>query len=261
MKGYFISMVPVKRHFSGYEFREVELENGEKFYYVSNPKYGVFSKIAPIVRLSEIKENENLVGQPIAPHSNIKVVSSEDRGGWFYLKLSNDVEFRSDQYKIFNKLIRNISDDVKRDKLSKLLSELHLKYDKIENRVFVRQTGMEDMPIRAYLGYKKKKPWLRMKVMYRADDWLFVNSYIVVADDVRYESPVQKFKRDHTSGIIWEWIDVSPNNEQLKLLKKVADAKEVTVRFKGNNYSADKTMSTKAKTDVKRIMEVYRLLK
>jgi len=46
MKGYFISMEPVKTHFSGHEFREVELENGKKFFYVSNPKYGGPSRAA-----------------------------------------------------------------------------------------------------------------------------------------------------------------------------------------------------------------------
>lgn len=182
-------------------------------------------------------------------------------GGWFYFKLSNDTKFRSDQYKNFLKLVGHITNKASLDKLSKLLAEMHLTYDKMENRIFVRQTGMEDAPIRAYLGFKKKKPWLRMEVKYKADNWLFVNSYLVLADDYRYKSQPQRFSRDNALGTIWEWIDINPKSKQIKLLNKVATAAEVTVRFNGKNYHADKKMSEKAILDLNRILEIYKLLK
>src|SRR6185436_1528006 len=97
MKGYFESMEPVKTEFE-HEFRVVVLANGEKFFYVSNQKYGgVFSKGAPIVSLAEVNNLSKLVGENIVTGSDIRVTKSEDRNGWFYLMLSNGVELRDDQ--------------------------------------------------------------------------------------------------------------------------------------------------------------------
>jgi len=261
MNGYFESMEPVKTDSLGYEFRKVVLENGEKFYYVSNEQYGgVYSKSGPIVSLKALIKLDSYVDEPISPKSSIRVVSTEDKGGWFYLTLSNGTEFRDDQYQAFKRLISGVSNHESLDELSNLLAGLYLKYDKIEDRIFIRETGMEDLPIRAHIGHKQGNTWLRMELQYNADDWLFVRSFIVVADDVRYESPRVEFERDHGSGKIWEWYDISPNPDQMKLLRAVSTAQDVTVRFHGNQYYRDKKLSSSGKNILKNILRTYDLL-
>jgi len=202
-----------------------------------------------------------LVGQPIATNSNIKVVSIRDSNGVYYLKLSNEAEFRLDQYNIFKRIAENISDDKKRDVLSKTLPKLHMKYDKIDDHIRIRAKGLLKKPISAYVVYKNKKPLLGMEVRYTGKNWLFVKSYIAVADNHRYESSSQKFKRDHARGTVWEWTRVSPDKNQMQLLNKIADAKEVTVRFEGNKYISDNNLDQKGIANIKRVLEVNALLK
>ena len=54
MKGYFDTLKPVKTDYSGYEFYPIVLENGEKYYFVANKKYGgKYGSSSPIISFEE----------------------------------------------------------------------------------------------------------------------------------------------------------------------------------------------------------------
>lgn len=57
MKGYFDTDKPIKTDCSGYEFYPVTLENGEKYYFVANKKYGgKYGYSSPIISLEEAQK-------------------------------------------------------------------------------------------------------------------------------------------------------------------------------------------------------------
>lgn len=106
-------------------------------------------------------------------------------------------------------------------------------------------------------------PWLRLKIQYAADDWLFIESVIVKVDDETFtltEKEYGEFKTDHSAGKIWEWLDREVNGSELEMLKAIADAKKVIVRYNGRDYYKDKTLSAKQITAVKEVLTAFEAL-
>jgi hypothetical protein len=78
---------------------------------------------------------------------------------------------------------------------------------------------------------------VRLRVQYYDNDWLFVRSLTVKADEKTYELKGLDFKRDNSSGSIWEWIDIPV--EDHAMLSYLISAKKVTIRFHGDKYYSD----------------------
>ena len=73
--------------------------------------------------------------------------------------------------------------------------------------------------VSVYFGSRKDSAAsypLRLKLQYYGDDWLFVRSVTVKADDKVYELGKLDFERDHSSGSVWEWIDMPVKDYALK---------------------------------------------
>lgn len=78
---------------------------------------------------------------------------------------------------------------------------------------------------------------LRLKFQYYSDDWLFVKSVSIKADDQTFDLGTVDFERDNSGGSIWEWSDDPINN--FKMLDAVLSAKKVVIRFDGRQYYDD----------------------
>ena len=78
---------------------------------------------------------------------------------------------------------------------------------------------------------------LRVKMQYSDDSWLFVRSLTIKADETNFEIGPVEFKRDNSSGTIWEWMDVPVSD--FKMLAKILTAKRVVIRFHGDKYYSD----------------------
>lgn len=87
---------------------------------------------------------------------------------------------------------------------------------------------------------------LRMKFNYFADDWLFVQTVTIKADDQVFELGKMEFERDHASGSIWEWSDTKAVSREI--LDKILSAKKVVVRYDGRQYYHDYVLPESQKT-------------
>lgn len=94
---------------------------------------------------------------------------------------------------------------------------------------------------------------LMLKVQYFADNWLFIQYAWAKADGERVFVPSAMWKRDNDNNI-WEWTSVNINNPSYaSAITKIANAKNVVVRFEGTQYQKDITLSAaqlKAMRDV-----------
>lgn len=111
-----------------------------------------------------------------------------------------------------------------------------------------------------YIGLDDESHWLRCKVRYYGSDWLFVRSWKVAADDYRWESPAHKFQRDHASGSVWEWVDFSPTDSDLSMIKRLANAEKSTIRFKGKQYYRDEVIGYFQKADLNNMLALHELM-
>ena len=108
-----------------------------------------------------------------------------------------------------------------------------------------------------YIGKKSTGlPWLRLGIQYADEDWLFIESFIVVADDQRFERREVEFERD-SDGNIWEWYDESVTEADLKMIKAVVESKDAVIRFNGQKYRDDKKITPSQKAALKNVLEAY----
>lgn len=93
---------------------------------------------------------------------------------------------------------------------------------------------------------------LRLKLQYHSDSWLFVQSVTIKADDQTFQLGSQDFERDNGYGGIWEWSDTVAENKAM--LRKIADAKKVTIRFDGKQYYNDFILPDSQKRAIKEMI-------
>lgn len=99
---------------------------------------------------------------------------------------------------------------------------------------------------------------LRLKLQYYGDDWLFVRSVTVKADDKVYELGKLDFERDHSSGSVWEWIDMPVKDHEM--LNHLMTAKRVVTRFDGDKYYKDFTLPAEQLTQLREVYQAWKIM-
>lgn len=99
---------------------------------------------------------------------------------------------------------------------------------------------------------------LRLKLQYYGDDWLFVRSVTVKADDKVYELGRLDFERDHSSGSVWEWIDMPVKDHEM--LNRWITAKRVVVRFNGDQYYNDFTLPRGQQAQLREVYQAWKIM-
>lgn len=138
------------------------------------------------------------------------------------------------------------------------MSETTWYYDKSSPRYRSSRTNFY-----AYIGKKDGPPWLRLVIQYVADDWLFIEKYIIKVDGDFYEITENSYgeiKTDNGYGSIWEWLDRGVNQKEYQIMKAVANGKNVKIRFEGKKYSRDRTITNKEKLALKNVLDAYEAL-
>src|SRR5690606_27675780 len=83
---------------------------------------------------------------------------------------------------------------------------------------------------------------LRVVFQYFGDDWLFVRHITLKADDRVFELPFDA-KRDNSGGKVWEWSDLPLDGQTTKAVEAMLSAKKTIIRFEGDKYRKDFTLS------------------
>jgi hypothetical protein len=113
-----------------------------------------------------------------------------------------------------------------------------------------------------YIGQKAGgRPWLRMSVQYNADDWLFIESFVVNVDGTLHEGSGSKFEWERDSSTeIWEWLDKTPTESDLRMIRAIIDSKQATLRLNGAQYRKDRTITAAQKRAFARVLLAYEAL-
>lgn len=143
------------------------------------------------------------------------------------------------------------------------VAALKRNHDAVENITWYRDKASPNYnntkAFYLYFGEKAGSRWLRLRVQYAADDWLFVNMVIVVADDQKFMIVQPGWERDHDSSI-WEWLDYGAGAAEVEMARAVAKAKSVTIRFEGRQYRNDWTLPRAHREALTRVLQAYEAL-
>jgi hypothetical protein len=117
----------------------------------------------------------------------------------------------------------------------------------------------------AYIGKSDEggAPYLRMLLRYSGDDWLFVQTFEILADGQQFMvNPGGHFKveRDNGEGDVWEWYDANVTDADMRMLRAVAGSNTAKLRYNGQQYSQDRTITSSEKAALRRVLSAYEAL-
>ncbi|WP_286859412.1 MULTISPECIES: hypothetical protein [Sphingobacterium] len=114
-----------------------------------------------------------------------------------------------------------------------------------------------------YFGTQKgAKPWLNLSIQYTADDWLFIERYIIKTDNETYTiTPAYgEINTDHDGGEIWEWYNAPVDQEKYNMILDIIKSKNVKIRHEGKQYYKDRTITQREKQALQNILTAHEAL-
>ncbi len=158
---------------------------------------------------------------------------------------------------------------IKKEKEARLkkpaTERLKKEYDEIEGITWLsdidQPTGSDILYI--YIGQKAGKKWLRFRIEYSADSWLFIKKYTFKIDDSleTLYAPSDKIKREvGYASRIYETLDILAEGSTYSLIKKIANSKRTLLRHHGDKNISDREISKEEKQSLKTVLEAYEKL-
>ncbi|MFU2376985.1 MAG: hypothetical protein ACM687_12850 [Bacteroidales bacterium] len=147
----------------------------------------------------------------------------------------------------------------------KAVSKLKKKYDDINhttwfyNPYFTHYTNTNHTSI--YMGKSESSLWLRLKMSYEGDDWIFFDTAYLSYDGNTYYVPFDEYrdKKTENDTRVWEWIDVNVDDEMLSFLRKMVNGKSVKMRLSGK-YSHTRNLTSSEIKGIKDVLIAYDVL-
>lgn len=144
-----------------------------------------------------------------------------------------------------------------------LLEHTYAEYDEFEEMVRIQPDPIEigdGLPIvEIRINWRQVNPRATATIMYSGDDWLFVNRYILLAGEERFESPVADFQRDNDADV-WEWRTVPLDATQQKLLEAILQDSDAKIRFYGNQYYHDEDFGEANRQTLMNMLELWKII-
>jgi len=113
-----------------------------------------------------------------------------------------------------------------------------------------------------YMGVQGNNVWMRLVCDYTSDDWLFFEKITFAVDDQRYYRFYSYYDvtRDNGYGDIWEYVDIVVGDEEIELLRAIANSENTIVRFEGDDYYDDVTIKDSDKKAIIQMLLLYEYL-
>ena len=115
--------------------------------------------------------------------------------------------------------------------------------------------------IALYMGEKHNHCWIKWKLTYAGDDWIFFDRIIFNIDGKRFEKNFDHWETTREvvhGGGVYESVDI-PYRGTEHLVEDIIKSKETIVRFQGQHIN-DKVITTVQKQAMQRIIELCNLI-
>lgn len=113
-----------------------------------------------------------------------------------------------------------------------------------------------------YFGKKKNEPpFLRFRIRYCSDAWLYIMSYIVMADRERFVQPMVSFKRLHSENRYQELYDEPVTPKLFTMLNKIAKSERSTIRLHGQKGVGDVMLTQEQKKSMRNVLAAFEKMK
>jgi len=149
------------------------------------------------------------------------------------------------------------------------LPRFKLDEDKVTGLSWIMHTSMPDYIdtrsyIIPYIGLNSSSSWLCIRFNYTGNSWIFWENLTIVADGEKFYEFVSYFDvtRDN-DGDVWEYYDLclpynaGMDNADIEMLQAIANSSETIIRFQGDNYYYDLTVTETDKQMIRDTLALY----
>ena len=156
--------------------------------------------------------------------------------------------------------------EAEKQKRLKAVTKLRKEYDDISgitwyrNPYFTHYNNRNLMSL--YIGQKQDDLWLRLKMSYEGDDWIFFEKAYISYEGNTMEISFDRYRdkeSDNSGGRVWEWIDVSVNDAMLNFLTDASKSSNIKMRLSGK-YTKTRNLSYNERQALKDILLAYDVL-
>lgn len=116
-----------------------------------------------------------------------------------------------------------------------------------------------------YIGMNNdNEVWLCAEFHYTGDDWIFFKKITFAVDGkntVKTFSYYNDIVRDHAYGDVWEFVNTGEGNQYEDLFRSIAGSSTTIVRFEGDNYWYDLTVSQGDKDAIRKVLTTFDALR
>jgi hypothetical protein len=106
---------------------------------------------------------------------------------------------------------------------------------------------------------KDRKPYLVIHINYYGDDWLFIENYLIKADDELFSiTPDNEVVSEvANNGKVIETFDKEVDDNLMEMIEKLAKAKRIKLRYEGKSKNKEIDLSV---AEIFNALKVYKLM-
>lgn len=114
----------------------------------------------------------------------------------------------------------------------------------------------------AYIGTRESEVQLILLYNYAGSNWVFFTNVIIAVDEDRYTKTFNYFEisRDLGIGKVGEWVQEKATSTDIAMIKAISESDRTIVRFEGDNYYHDYTLTNEDKDALADILIIYKYL-
>lgn len=129
------------------------------------------------------------------------------------------------------------------------------------HKALISQYGQSALNL--YIGTNQERVWLRFKVEYKGDNWLFMNGMKVKKGEniETFDFSFDKIVRDNNGDIVWEILDLPVTDTYRLFFENLSKPGKAEIRLLGQEKIHDFTLGPKKAEAIRHTLELYDLLK
>lgn len=148
------------------------------------------------------------------------------------------------------------------------VANLRKNYDEVREMAFYHDNStteyVDDNAVYLYIG-KSDNPdrsWLKFRLQYAGQNWVFVESYIIKTDNNSYTltASYNEVVRDNDYGVVWEYYDSDVNDDTIKMIRDIINSNKTIIRHQGSDKHYDHTVSEQEKKALQNILDAFDII-
>jgi len=148
----------------------------------------------------------------------------------------------------------------------KSLNKLKKRHDDVSGTTWYKQpyfTHYNNSNLTSiYMGEEGSSRWLRLKMSYNGENWIFFENAYLSYDGNTKEIIFDRYKEKKTEndgGEVWEWIDLTVTKDVEMFLREFAKSKNAKMRLSGK-YSKTRTLTDGERQGILDVLNGYDVL-